>query len=297
MRTIEHEFVSRGTACAASLILPDVPHPPVVVMAHGFAAESTFRLPAFAERFAGSGIATFLFDYRNFGGSGGEPRNLVSPRRHLHDWAAAIAFARGLEEVDAGRLALWGTSFSGGHVLVAAAREPAVRAVVSQVPFVDGLTTARHYPPAYISAALAHGLADAACAVLRRPPHRVPVVGAPDRFAMMNAPDSFQGYMALIPEGSCWENSAPARIALELPAYRPARYAARIRCPVLMVCAEGDSLVPAELVARTAARIRDCRLVRLPVGHFDVYRGEAFEQVVELEARFLRESLASRRPT
>jgi alpha-beta hydrolase superfamily lysophospholipase len=54
-------------------------------MAHGFAAEKTFGLAAYAERFAAEGIAVYVFDYRCFGDSDGQPRNLVSPSRHLQD--------------------------------------------------------------------------------------------------------------------------------------------------------------------------------------------------------------------
>ena len=84
-----------------------------------------------------------LFDYRHFGASSGEPRQLVDIRRQLADWRAAIGFARGLEGVDPRRVALWGTSFSGGHVVQVAAGDDRVAAVVSQAPFTDGLSTIR----------------------------------------------------------------------------------------------------------------------------------------------------------
>jgi dipeptidyl aminopeptidase/acylaminoacyl peptidase len=74
-------FESRGTRCFGWLWLPDErgEPPPVVIMAHGFGAQMDFGLPAFAERFVEKGMAVFMFDYRNFGKSEGEPRNLVSP--------------------------------------------------------------------------------------------------------------------------------------------------------------------------------------------------------------------------
>jgi hypothetical protein len=65
-------------------------------MAHGFGAERTFGLEPFAERFAQAGLAAFVFDYRCFGDSEGQPRNLVSPRRHLQDWEAALSYVKGL---------------------------------------------------------------------------------------------------------------------------------------------------------------------------------------------------------
>jgi alpha/beta superfamily hydrolase len=93
-------------------------------MAHGFGAERAFGLEPFAERFAEFGVATFLFDYRCFGDSEGEPRNWISPRRHLQDWEAALAHVKGLPNIDpTGSL---GDLFSGGHVIVTVARHPEV---------------------------------------------------------------------------------------------------------------------------------------------------------------------------
>ena len=68
--------------------------PPLVVMAHGLAGQKDMGLEPFAEAFVNHGLAVLLFDYRCFGGSDGEPRNWVGPRRHLQDWEAALAYAR-----------------------------------------------------------------------------------------------------------------------------------------------------------------------------------------------------------
>ena len=280
-------FRSGGLRCGARLFLPPgSARPPVVVMAHGFAAEQDFRLPAFAERFVAAGMAALTFDYRNFGASEGEPRNLVDPGRHVEDWMAAIGFVRGLDRVDRSRIGLWGTSFSGGHVLVAAARDGRVQAVVSQVPFVDGLATAAVLGPGRILTGLAHGLLDLAASCFGRV-HHVPVVSDPDRFGLMNTPDARPGYLALVPEDSAWKNQAPARVVLKTAAYRPVAWAARVSCPVLMILAEQDALVPAKAARRCAARIPSCRLEVLPVGHFDVYVGDCFEKLVRMETEFL----------
>ncbi|MHB8781016.1 MAG: alpha/beta hydrolase [Candidatus Geothermincolia bacterium] len=91
----DSDFISAGTRCEGWLFLPQgVAKPPVVVMAHGFAAEKIFGMTPFARAFLQRGIATFLFDYRNFGGSDGEPRNLVNPWRHLRDWREALRHVR-----------------------------------------------------------------------------------------------------------------------------------------------------------------------------------------------------------
>lgn len=137
MQTDAVEFESGGHAIDAELRRPDdVESPPVVVMAHGFGAERDFRLPAYADRFVDRGVTALLFDYRGFGDSEG-PNQLVDPFRHRADWLAAVDHARTLDGVDGDRLALWGTSFSTGHVVETAARRD-VEAVLGQVPFVDG---------------------------------------------------------------------------------------------------------------------------------------------------------------
>ena len=283
-------FVSHGFKLSAWLFLPDVARLPVVVMAHGFGASRVLGLRPFAERFAAAGLAALVFDYRNFGDSEGKPRNLISPRRHGEDWLAAIDFAAALPEVDGSRMGLWGTSFSGGHVLVAAAARPAVKAVVSQVPFVDGLGVALSYPPLFSLKAVGHGLLDALGSLVGRR-HYVPIVGTPDEFALLNQPDCMPGYLSLAPAGVELENRTPAAVSLVLSSYRPTTRAAKIKCPVLMIAAENDSLIPLKDVEKCAAKIARVQKVSLPVGHFEVYTGAWFEKVSAMEAEFLKATL------
>jgi len=288
LNRIDSNFQSRGTRCAGWLYLPEgAPNPPVVIMAHGFGAERIFRLPAFAEKFCAKGLAVFLFEYRNFGDSDGEPRNLISPKRHLEDWQAAINHIRSLPGLNPEKIALWGTSFSGGHILVTAAGNPGIRAAVAQVPFVDGMASSLLYPFKFQVRAFAHALLDLFCLIFLRKPHYIPVVGEPDQFALMNTPECMPGVLSILPPDYIWKNYAPARIALTLPLYRPIKFADQIHCPVLMVYAEKDSLIPFRAVEKTAARIRNVQTVKLPGGHFEVYTGELFEKVSGMEADFL----------
>jgi dienelactone hydrolase len=285
-------FLSQGTRCAGWLYQPEgASKPPIVVMAHGFGAERTFGLPAYAERFLGRGMAAFLFDYRNFGDSEGEPRNLVSNHRHIKDWEAAVAHVRGLPDIDKERIALWGSSYSGGHVIVTAANDPDIAAIVSQVPFVDGLTTALKFSPVHVLKAVVAGLRDVASMITGGEPYCVPVVGDPDTFALMNTPDSLPGFMAILPEDSDWKNQCPARISLELTLYRPVAYARKVRCPALVILAEKDSLINPKAVERTASRMREVTLVHMDIGHFDVYVGDMFEKAVKIETDFLARHL------
>src|SRR3989454_5503405 len=87
-----------------------------VAMAHGFGAVKEMSLESFARRFAAAGIAALVFDYRGFGASGGEPRQRVSPPEQMEDYRNGLTWLSLQPEIDADRLGVWGTSFSGAHV-------------------------------------------------------------------------------------------------------------------------------------------------------------------------------------
>jgi uncharacterized protein len=288
----DSDFESRGTRCAGWLYRPvGITRPPVVVMAHGFAAERTFGLPAYAERFAASGMAVFVFDYRTFGDSDGEPRYLVSPRRHLKDWEAALSHVRAMPDINADKVALWGSSYSGGHVTVIASRDPYVTAIVEQVPFVDGITSV-------LRTGIVHGMKclvpiarDMLRILTRRKPYYVPVVGKTDTFAIFNTPESWPGFMSLVPEDSDWRNEIPARGLLELLLYRPMACAREVQCPALFMMGDRDSLIHPRVSEIAASRMREVTLIHLDSGHFDVYTGELFERVVKIQADFLARHL------
>ncbi|WP_458205686.1 alpha/beta hydrolase [Haladaptatus sp. NG-SE-30] len=284
------DFESEGTRCAGWLYTPEgVSNPPVVVMAHGFAGERTFGLPAIAEQFVAREFAVFLFDYRNFGDSDGEPRNLVKPARHVEDWEAAIDHVRGLDAIDRRRVALWGTSYSGGHVIEAAAGDHRVSAVVAQVPFLDGRAVARNAGLKKTLQGTVAGLRDLVRKYTFRSPHTVPVVGDPDEFAVMNTPGAKAGMMNIVPDPPVWENEIPARGFLDIPFYRPISAIEDVPCPILLLAGRDDNIVPASTVADAAERV-DGTYIELPIGHFDVY-DTALEVALGYETAFLDEHL------
>src|SRR5438128_2328501 len=121
-------FSSAGDECRGWLFMPDAESSALVILGHGLGATREFGLEPYARRFTDAGIAALAFTYRHFGDSGGQPRQLLDIERQLADWAAAIAYARRLDGIDRQRVALWGTSFGGGHVIEAAARDGSVAA-------------------------------------------------------------------------------------------------------------------------------------------------------------------------
>jgi dienelactone hydrolase len=286
-------FPSGTDSCAAWLYRPETAgaRVPCVVMAHGFAGTRGARLDAYAERFAAAGLAVLLFDYRHFGDSGGQPRQLLSIGRQLADWRAAVAHARALDGIDPERIVLWGTSFSGGHVVRIAAEDERIAAVISQAPFMDGLATLRENSPAQVLRLTAAGLRDVLAAVRGVEPVTIPAVGPPGSTAFMTSPDAEPGYLAIVPPGTPWENRAAARVALLVGAYRPGAKAGRIRCPWLVQIADRDVVTPPGPAAAAAGRAPQGEVRRYDAGHFDVYVGDLFERVVADELAFLERVL------
>jgi pimeloyl-ACP methyl ester carboxylesterase len=295
MQRTDVEFDSSGATCRAWFYRPAEPRGdlPCVVMAHGFGATRDASLEPYALRFAEAGFAVLLFDYRHFGASDGEPRQLVSVRRQLEDYASAIAFVRAVDGVDPDRIAVWGTSFSGGHALVTAARVPGIAAAVCQCPMMDGwkavLNILRYAGPGQLLRLTVHGLRDLLLSVTGRA-HCIPTVGPPGTLAIMSSEDADAGYRALMPPNAPLE--VAARIALFVPLYRPVSDAGRVGCPVLIQVCERDSVAPVGAAEEAARRLGPCgELVRYPIGHFEPYVGASFQRSVADQLAFLRRQL------
>lgn len=287
------QFPSGGDLISAWLYRPAAGEPaPLLVMAHGLGGVRSMRLDAYADRFSAAGYACLVFDYRNFGNSEGRPRQVLDVGLQLADWAAAVAYARSLPGIDHSRIALWGTSFAGGHVIATAARLPGIAAVVAQCPFTDGIASARTISnPAVFARVGLLATRDLVAARLGKPPVMVPTVGRPGEVALMSTPDAYPGYLRLVPEGGELTNEVAARIALKIMAYRPGRDTAKIPCPILFCVCEADSVAPAAPTLRYAAKAPRGEVKLYPEGHFAIYVDEAFDRVVADQLAFLDKHL------
>lgn len=285
----EIRFPSGETECAAVLIRPKASEAtPCVVLGHGFGALKEGGPIRSAERFAAAGYAGLAFDYRYFGESGGEPRQLVDIAKQLDDWRAAIAHARSLDGIDPGRIVLWGSSFSGGHVFELAAEDRRIAAVVSQAPHIDGIQTLRQLGSANAARLTVAGLIDQVGALFGREPYRIPIVGPPGTTAVMTTADSEPGYRAIYDEGFEWREDVVARVALRVGLYRPGRRAAQVRCPILVQVASDDAITPPGPAIEAAGRAPKGELITYAgLSHFDIYRGESFERAVSDQLDFL----------
>jgi len=286
-------FASGDTTCAAWLYLPaGVTAPPVVVLGHGLGATREMRLDAFAERFAQAGIAALAFTYRHFGDSGGQPRQLLSIKRQLADWDAALDYVKARPDLDGSRVAVWGSSFGGGHAITVASRHPELLAAVAQCPFTDGLASARALGPIG-SLKLTPIVARDWLAQLRgRSPVVVPLAARPGSAALMTAPDALPGYRAHSPDGAAFVNEAAARVIPTIATYRPGRAAKRVVPPILFCVSNTDTVTPPAQTLRYARTAPRGEIKTYDAGHFAFYLGDAFEALVADQVEFLTRHLA-----
>ncbi|MDZ4850324.1 MAG: alpha/beta fold hydrolase [Pirellulaceae bacterium] len=154
------DIISEGTRISAELFAPKDPKTdklPTIVMSHGWGGKKAM-LRSDAIVFARAGYLVVTFDYRGWGDSDSrliqtgkkpetkdgkliaevkEVREVVDPIDQTADIMNTIHWVVGEEQCDPERIGIWGSSFSGGHVVYVAARDPRVKAFVSQVGSLD----------------------------------------------------------------------------------------------------------------------------------------------------------------
>ncbi|KAF0845660.1 alpha/beta hydrolase [Nocardia caishijiensis] len=289
MERVDVSFPSGDQQCAAWLYLPDgAPRPrPLVIMGHGLGATREMGLDRYARRFVAAGMGVLAFDYRHFGASEGAPRQVLNIARQRQDWKAAIAYARSIRGFDATRIALWGTSFGGGHVLSVAPDDDYLAAVVAQVPFTSGWASARAKGPISLTKVATVAMTDLLFGPLRRKPIRIRLAGRKRAAALMSASDVPEGFGRLAEESPTYDPKVGARVAFSTLFDSPGRRAKSLKVPVLYTIAENDSVAPSGPTRKAAARTKHAVVKEYPVGHFDVYFDDVFEQVVRDQTDFL----------
>src|ERR687891_2085357 len=135
-RRVSVEFESEGAVLRGFLYKAAQGEPPfpLVVMAHGTSATIPMVADRYAEAFAEAGVSALLYDHRNLGISGGEPRQEINPWVQCRGYRDAVTFASTLEGHDPARIGVWGDSYSGGEVFLVAACDSRVGVVVAQCP-------------------------------------------------------------------------------------------------------------------------------------------------------------------
>ncbi len=267
------EFNAEGLTLRGWFYVPDGAKKsvPTIVMAHGFSCTKEMFLDKYAEVFVKDGFAVLIYDNRNFGDSDGQPRLEVDPYNQIRDYRHAITYASSLPEVDNNRIGIWGTSYTGGHVLQVAAIDKRVKCVVSQVPVVSGYRNVhRAVAEDRMPELLALFAADRQARFAGKAPAMAPVTSTdPNEFSAFpgkNAYDAFQG-------APKWTNQVTLRSLEMFLEHDALSYVDKIGpVPLLMIVEDADTLgaVDQSLDAYNRAH-EPKKVVFFHGGHFDAY--------------------------
>ena len=257
---------SDGTALGGELHLPagKGPHP-CVVLSHGFSALMSMGLRQYADVFVEAGMACLVYDHRNYGRSAGKPRHESDPWLQVHDTRDALTYAASLEAVDAERLGLWGTSFSGGHALVVSAIDRRVKCVVSQVPLTSGSKTLANWVPEGAMQKLRDRFEqDRAARALGESPRMITSSREGDETWEWQKQVDLTGEYA---------NETTQRSLELLDEYEPGQFACRIApTPLLMILCANDTQTPVQGQLDTyESALEPKELLMLDGRHYDAY--------------------------
>jgi dipeptidyl aminopeptidase/acylaminoacyl peptidase len=275
-------FYSEGTRLSGDLFLPQGmaagEQRAGIVLCHGYTGVRNLYLPDTAKALTDAGYVVLTFDYKGWGDSDG-PKSRLSPYGRVIDSQAALTFLGAQPMVDADRLGIYGTSYGGATVVWTAAVDPRVKVVVSVVGIGHGRRWMRSVRrPDEFADLLARSEADR----IRR------VMTGESEFTDRNA--------VLLPDRQSAELAAAARrgnpgavgeIPLEYiddtlgfhPEWIVDKIAPR---PVLFITSDDDRLVPPDESESLYARAGEPKklVVLKGWGHYEVYAGEAFRQVI-----------------
>jgi pimeloyl-ACP methyl ester carboxylesterase len=241
-----------------------------------------------------------IFDYRRLGESGGEPRQHLDPWDQIEDYRNAISHVERLDVVDRERIGIWGISYSGGHVLIAAAIDPRVRSVVSIVPVVDGLATMQRAHGTMGFRRLSEAILEARRSLFETGEHRYmkhsstkpaeelctwPFPGSPPLFQWLKESGA--------PNYQNRNTVASAELLLQYSVWPHVER--MVDTPTLMVLAEGDDFTMWELEVRAFQAIltpkKELSVVQR-TSHHDLYRDqEKLRGVAEVCGGWLLQTL------
>jgi dienelactone hydrolase len=295
----EVTYFSDGVGCYAKIFFPKgfsaSGKTPGVVLGQGWAG-THFSIEKYGARFAERGLVAMVIDYRGWGSSDGfisqaqssvgtgetEPtrddkrttniksdvmlkRTRLIPMKQVEDYRNAISYLQGEPGVDPDRIGIWGSSFAGGNVIVTAALDSRVKAIVGQVPAISGKDS---------------------------PVGPVPLRGKLLEDAIKRART---GQGAEFETGFSTRRMVDVETNQMVAEYRPFSYLKAVGGrPVLLIPAEKDELINNKANAYAAMEVLSGpkKLIEVPgITHFEMYINEAFEISSNAAANWFREHL------
>lgn len=274
---------------AATLRSPDnATSAPTIILCHGFCGIQQLLLPPFAEAFTAEGFTTITFDYRGFGASGGERGRLV-PAMQIEDILDVVHWCQSLPEVDSTRIGLWGTSFGGCHLMAAAADNPEIGCMVSQLAFADG--------EQIVTGKMSAQEKSDFIATLNKMADKQAATGKELFVAItrvLNDEESktfFQQHKVDFP---AMDIKIPFLTVRETLNYKPVASAPLVNCPTLIVVAGSDTVNPPEQGVALFNAL-GCAKKKLYIEegakHYDMYNGAHFQRTIIQQIDWFRHCL------
>ena len=284
-------FPCSGIKCSGLLYRPVTPaKTPGIVMAFGFGMIKEIHAEDYGPKFAEAGFTTLIFDYRRFGGSEGSPRQALYPLDQIQDYRCAVNYIRSLDSVDGSRICIWGTSFSGGHVILQLAfPQPGVRCGISQVPNLYSFKTAISYAGSldpYMQ--LVEAFRENIC---KGNVDRIPIVSR-EGPSVIRSEEAYEYYMEKASKFPEFKNYITADSLDRILTYSPGLYADIVSRPVFLLVASKDKTTPPQYIKDIVEVIKsDKEILEVDGGHFDIYEEPLLSNIVEKEVSFARKYL------
>ncbi|SDG58798.1 alpha/beta hydrolase [Microbacterium pygmaeum] len=289
------EFLVSGKALRGKLFVPeDSPQPPPVVILQGGLggpAESNWGM---APAFAAAGLACLSYDHRNTGYSDGEPRQEFDPWQQCRDLRDIITHLALRDDVDAGRLGLWGVSIGGANSMFVAAMDTRVSAVVSIIPPVSGWSARSLQSPETLAELEARIPVDRLAQLEGAPAqtirlHGKPTPGDPVMFSDQEGLEFVEKMIHGLPS---FRNAITISTLDRIFEMEVTAYAERITAPLLMILATEDSVAPVEEAREMYARIPEPKeLIEFPGQHYEIL-SQHFPEIIQRSTRWLADRLA-----
>ena len=292
-------FIVEGSRISAWFYKTDNSTPsPCIIMSHGFGGTKDMALEQYALKFTKRGYSVLVYDYRYYGKSEGQPRQLYCGIYQVEDLKGAVKYVRAREDVDENKVVLWGTSAGANYGIIVAAEDFRIAAVIAQCGAFDHKEDNKLYygevGKMFFIKLLVHAQRDKGRSRFGLSPHKYPAYGKPGTIAMLNTAGSFEGIEKLAVGSELFKNETCARLAFMPHPADPLKAAPIVKCPVQVLVCKKDNLVSPKSHIRLVEILGEkADVIEYPIGHFDIYFGESFEKATNEQLAFLDQKVGN----
>lgn len=261
-----------------------------IVMSHGFNGTKDCVLEKYAVRYVEEGYSVLTYDYRTYGDSEGAPRQLLSIPMQLDDLRGAVNYVRNVKGIDS--IYLWGTSAGATHGLIIAAEDNSIKGVICQAGAYDHKLDSKKGIDEngylfYISL-LPHGIRDKWRGRLGLSRHKLPAYGKSDSKSFIRSYKIFNGAELLGINSRNFINEVCGEFMLQPHGPNVLEVSKNIDCPVLILVCDNDEIISDKSHIKLCDILGNkVSVVSYPIGHFDIYHDQWFEEAVNSQIDFI----------